>query len=154
MLRKVEKCKSHLYPVNTKHLYNINSMLDQRRRPTRGVSLTCRSVCCFRHSGLQQFLVYLVWYRWYRPWVVCVLYPIRSLAEGETNGLFIQSSRSWVWGSPRIRHRPIVIYSLHYPLSNIIEQNNIKHHLYADDTQIYLSLSLKNPAISLKIRTK
>ena len=35
-----------------------------------------RSVCCFRHSGPQQYdqyLVNLVWYRWYRPWLVCVL---------------------------------------------------------------------------------
>ena len=76
-----------------------------------------RSVCCFRHSEPQKYHqspVNLVWYRWYRPWLVCVLL-VRSSKEGETNGLFIQSSRSCVWGSPKIRPRPIVIYSLHYP---------------------------------------
>ena len=40
------------------------------------------------------------------------------------------------------------------PLSYVIQGHNVKHHLHADDTQIYLSLSLKNPDISLEILTK
>ena len=40
------------------------------------------------------------------------------------------------------------------PLSYVIQRHNVKHHLYAVDTQIYLSLSLKNPDISLEILTK
>ena len=40
------------------------------------------------------------------------------------------------------------------PLSYVIQGHNVKHYLYADDTRIYLSLSLKNPDISLKILTK
>ena len=40
------------------------------------------------------------------------------------------------------------------PLSYVIQRHNVKHHLYADDTQIHLSLSLKNPDISLEIFTK
>ena len=40
------------------------------------------------------------------------------------------------------------------PLSYVIQRHNVKHHLYADDAQIYLSLSLKNPDISLEILTR
>ena len=47
-----------------------------------------------------------------------------------------------------------------YPLSTlpslsfVVQSHNVKHHLYADDTRIYLFLSLKNPDISLEILTK
>ena len=40
------------------------------------------------------------------------------------------------------------------PISYVFQRHNVKHHLYADDTQIYSSLSLKNPDISLEILTK
>ena len=39
-------------------------------------------------------------------------------------------------------------------LSNVIQRHNVKHHLYVDDTQIYLSLLLKNHDISLEILWK
>ena len=44
----------------------------------------------------------------------------------------------------------------HYtnPLSYVTQRHNVKPHLYADDTQIYLSLSIKNPDITLEILTK
>ena len=35
-------------------------------------------------------------------------------------------------------------YPLHYPLSNIISRFNVTHHLYVDDTKIYLALDHKN----------
>ena len=40
------------------------------------------------------------------------------------------------------------------PLRYVIQRHNVKHLLYADDRQIYVSLSLKNPDISLEILTK
>ena len=32
---------SHVYPVNTKHLYNIYTMLDKRRRCIKGIQMFC-----------------------------------------------------------------------------------------------------------------
>ena len=40
------------------------------------------------------------------------------------------------------------------PLSYVIQRHDVKHYLYADDIQIYLSLSLKNLDISLEILTE
>ena len=42
------------------------------------------------------------------------------------------------------------IQSIH----SLCQRHNVKHQLYADDIQINLSLSLKNPDITLKILTK
>ena len=37
------------------------------------------------------------------------------------------------------------------PLSKIISRHNVCHHLYADDTQIYVTLSKSEPAMSLAL---
>ena len=44
-----------------------------------------------------------------------------------------------------------VLFALYTtPLSSIISRFDINHHLYADDTQIYMSLSVSNAKESLK----
>ena len=37
------------------------------------------------------------------------------------------------------------------PLSKIISRHNVCHHLYADDTQIYITLSKSEPEMSLAL---
>ena len=57
-------------------------------------------------------------------------------------------------GVPQGSAFSLLLFTLYTtPLSYVIQRHNIKHHLYADDTRIYLSLSLKNPDISLEILT-
>ena len=52
---------------------------------------------------------------WYGIEGIALDWFVRSQTEGETNGLFIQSSRSRMRGSPRNRPRPIVFFYLLYP---------------------------------------
>ena len=44
---------------------------------------------------------------------------------------------------------PILFTLYTSPLSNVISQSNISHHLYADDTQLYMSFSSNNVSDSL-----
>ena len=45
-----------------------------------------------------------------------------------------------------------LLFTLHTtPLSGVISRHNICQHLYADDTQIYLSLSKTDPEMSLSL---
>ena len=46
---------------------------------------------------------------------------------------------------------PLLITLYTTPLSSVISRHNICHHLYADDTQIYLSLSKTDPEMSLSL---
>ena len=49
---------------------------------------------------------------------------------------------------------PILFTLYTSPLSNLISRNHISHHLYADDTQVYVSFSLSNAVSSLeKLKT-
>ena len=63
---------------------------------------------------------------------------------------------SHMWGSPVTRPRSFVIYFIHYIPPLYISSKDrwdVRYQLYADDTEITLSISLKNLHISLDILT-
>ena len=45
------------------------------------------------------------------------------------------------WCTTRIRTWALPFFSIHYPLSYVLDDASIKFHFYADDTQLYISFS-------------
>ena len=52
-----------------------------------------------------------------------------------------------MWCSPELCSRAFAFYTM--PLSSVIQSHNLDHHLYADDTQIYISLATPDTNRSL-----
>ena len=56
-----------------------------------------------------------------------------------------------VWCSPGIWVGPLLVTLYTTPLSKIISRHNVCHHIYADDTHIYITLSKSEPEMSLAL---
>ena len=57
----------------------------------------------------------------------------------------------FVSGDPIICHRLLLFTLYTTPLRKIISRHNVCHHLYADDTQIYIILSRSEPEMALAL---
>jgi len=49
-----------------------------------------------------------------------------------------------MWCHPGFCVGPLLFTLFATPLSSVIQSHNLEHHLYADDTQIYISLNIAN----------
>ena len=75
----------------------------------------------------------MVWSFWYSSWLVYIVHE-RPMSTGKTSGLYFWCGLYIFWCTPGL-------CPLHTaPLSHVIAEHDVEHHLYADDKQIYISL--------------
>ena len=55
-----------------------------------------------------------------------------------------------MWGSTEIRLRAIKFLFYMYPLGSILRHDCISYHMYADDTQLYITFDLSDPSIVIE----
>ena len=55
-----------------------------------------------------------------------------------------------LWCSARFSSRPPLVHPLHYSTQFLIKASSVNHHLYADDTQLFLSFSPNNFSESIE----
>ena len=92
---------------------------------------------------------------WYGIDGIALDWFVSYLSDRKQKGTVLSSPAEVACGAPQGSVLGPLLFTLYTtPLSFVIQRHNVKHHLYADDTQIHLSLSLKNPDISLEILTK
>ena len=60
---------------------------------------------------------------------------------------------SFLWCTSRFRTWPTPFTLYTTPLDSVISKNSLKYHLYADDTQLYISFTPTNSALSLDTLT-
>ena len=77
---------------------------------------------------------------------------LRSQAVSINDSIFAFSTLS-VWCTPRFRTCPLLFTLYTTPLGSVISKNSLKYHLYADDTQLYISFTPTTSALSLETLT-
>lgn len=62
--------------------------------------------------------------------------------KSDSDQNFFVSLDEDMWGPPRLRSWTTVVQYLYLPLDQIMEHHNISNHLYADDTRLYISVTM------------
>ena len=91
----------------------------------------------------------MVWSFWYSSWLVYIVHE-QPMSTGENSRLYLRSGLYIFRCTPGLCPWIYTFYPIYTaPLSHVIAEHDVDYHLYADDTQIYISLSGSEASKSL-----